>query len=634
MATLQSIRNHGTILLVVVGIAMLAFILGDFLNSGSSFFNKNLQNVAEIAGHTVNYSEYETAIKQLRDVTEMETGQRTTSEEQESSLRNQVWQTLLIKYNLLDQTEKIGMVVTSEEENQQLLTATNNFNGLGLQYLQYIQTASEPEKKYWDYVKDNVSRSYLQEKYNTLLSHLIAANPIDAKYAFEARQNSVDVQYVQQPYYAVADSLVKVTDSDIKKLYKQKKELYKQTPNRSIKCVSFPILPSDDDIYAAENQMKKIENDFITKDDIISIANTNPDIECTVHYYSINTIPAEFKEFAFGKKVKKGDYTGIMFQNNTFAMARIMNCGFNKADSVLLALANNPEAKQWFNTSVLPLNIVNGKNGETFALDGLTVQIIEKSKATPKVELATITKTVTASSKTRTALTKQAELLAAAHTNADSLLQDAQTQGHTIIPAYGLNKNSENVAGIKGSREIVKWAFDAKLGDISKKVYNCEDQLIVAALTEVKDGEYLPLEDVKAELTFEATNQKKAEYIKTQLQSTTTLADAAKLFDTEVKNVENVTLNTYRLGAAGHEPLVIGSALVLEPNTVSKPIIGNNGVYMITVNEPTKAAGELDTKQEILQLNWQIYNTILRPEVLTSMLVDIDEVVDNRADFQ
>ena len=634
MTTLQKIRNHGTLLLVVVGVALLAFILGDLLNSGGTYFNKNRDDVAEIAGHIVNYSEYETAIKQLRDVTEMQTGQRTTSEEQESSLRNQVWQTLLIKYNLLDQTEKIGMVVTSEEENQQLLTATNNFNGLGLQYLQYIQTASEPEKKYWDYVKDNVSRSYLQEKYNALLSHLIAANPIDAKYAFEARQNSVDVQYVQQPYYAVADSLVKVTDSDIQKLYKQKKELYKQTPNRSIKCVSFPILPSDDDIYAAENQMKKIENDFITKDDITSIANTNPDIECTVHYYSINTIPAEFKEFAFGKKVKKGDYTGIMFQNNTFAMARIMNCGFNKADSVLLALVNNPETKQWFNTSVLPLNIVNGKNGETFALDGLTVQIIEKSKATPKVELATITKTVTASNKTRTALTKQAELLAAAHTNADSLLQDAQTQGHTIIPAYGLNKNSENVAGIKGSREIVKWAFDAKLGDISKKVYNCEDQLIVAALTEVKDGEYLPLEDVKAELTFEATNQKKAEYIKTQLQSTTTLADAAKLFDTEVKNVENVTLNTYRLGAAGHEPLVIGSALVLEPNTVSKPIIGNNGVYMITVNEPTKAAGELDTKQEILQLNWQIYNTILRPEVLTSMLVDIDEVVDNRADFQ
>ena len=59
MATLQKIRNHGVVLLVIVGLAMLAFILGDFLNSSSSFFNRSREYVGVIAGHKVHYTEYE-----------------------------------------------------------------------------------------------------------------------------------------------------------------------------------------------------------------------------------------------------------------------------------------------------------------------------------------------------------------------------------------------------------------------------------------------------------------------------------------------------------------------------------------------------------------------------------------------
>ena len=87
MATLQSIRNHGTILLVVVGVAMLAFILGDFLNSGSSFFNKSRENVAEIAGHQVHYTEYEAAKDQLTEVYKIETGSSDINEDLSIQIR-------------------------------------------------------------------------------------------------------------------------------------------------------------------------------------------------------------------------------------------------------------------------------------------------------------------------------------------------------------------------------------------------------------------------------------------------------------------------------------------------------------------------------------------------------------------
>ena len=290
MTTLQRIRNHGVILLVVVGVAMLAFILGDFLNSGSSFFNRNRENVGVIAGHKVHYTEYEAAKDQLTEVYKIESGSNDINEELSNQIRNQVWQMLLMDYTLREQAAEIGMDVTAEELSELCIGAnphqlirqrrafydeTGNFNRSAL--INFLNSlAQEPEsqeqaanmqqaKNYWMYWENAVRLTHLQEKYTDLLSKMLVANPLDAKYAFEARQNTADVAYVAQPYFAVADSLVKVSESDIKKLYKTQKEQYKRTPNRSLAYVSFPIVPSESDYAEVEKLMKSIEKDFQTK---------------------------------------------------------------------------------------------------------------------------------------------------------------------------------------------------------------------------------------------------------------------------------------------------------------------------------------------------------------------------------
>ena len=115
MATLQKIRNHGVLLLVIVGLAMLAFIMGDFINSGSSFFNRNREYVGEIAGHKVHYTDYEAAKDQLTEVYKIETGRTDIDEDFSAQIRNQVWQMMLMDYSLRQQAEEIGMDVTAEE---------------------------------------------------------------------------------------------------------------------------------------------------------------------------------------------------------------------------------------------------------------------------------------------------------------------------------------------------------------------------------------------------------------------------------------------------------------------------------------------------------------------------------------
>ena len=669
MATLQSIRNHGTILLVVVGVAMLAFILGDFLNSGSSFFNKNRENVAEIAGHQVHYTEYEAAKEQLQEVYKIETGTNDINEDLTIQLRNQAWQMMLMDYTLREQAEKIGMDVTADELSELCIGAnphqiiqqrrafydeTGKFNRFAL--VNFLNSlANEPEdaeqaasmqqaKNYWMYWENAVRLTYLQEKYTNLLSNMVTANNLDAKYAYEARQTSVDAQYVQQPYYAIADSLVKVTESDIKKLYNERKELYKQTPNRTIEYVSFAIVPSAEDYANVEKLIKSIENDFRTKEDVAAIVNSNSDVLYDGRDYSVETIPAEYKDFAFGKGVKKGACTELTFANDTYSIARVMDCGYNKADSVKLVLVANDENTEdvelgWYKASDLQKNIAepafNGKKGTTFTVaSGMgeqTFKIAEISKATPKVKLAILSRKVTASSKTYGALYNEAKQFVVANNNADSLHQAALAQGLSATPVYALNENTDKVNDLKNSRAIVRWAFEAKEGQVSD-VFECGDQFVVAALTEVNDGEYRPLEAVRAELVMAATNNKKAEYIINQLQGVSTLEAAAELFDTDVKTAEGISLSSLRFGAAGVEPAVIGTALALEANTMSAPVKGTNGVYVLTVGEKKVAETALDAAQEIMQLNMRTSYSL--PYQAVSLLEEEAEVVDNRARFQ
>ena len=669
MTTLQRIRNHGVILLIVVGVAMLAFILGDFLNSGSSFFNKNRENVGVIAGHKVHYSEYETAKDQLTEVYKIESGSNDINEDLSIQIRNQVWQMLLMDYTLREQADEIGLTVTAEELSELCIGAnphqlirqrrafydeTGNFNRFALiNFLNSLAQTPETQeqaanmqqaKTYWMYWENAVRLTHLQEKYVGLLSKLITANPLDAKYAFEAAQTSVNVEFVERPYFAVADSLVKVTNADIKKLYDANKEQYKRTPNRSLVYVSFPIVPSEADFAEVEKLMKCLESDFQTKDDVTAIVNGNSDILYDGRDFSETTIPAEYKDFAFGKGAKKGQFTELTFANDTYSMARIMDCGYTKSDSVQLVLVANGEGTEdvelgWFTATDLQKNIADpafaGKKGSQFTVStGMgeqTFKIADKSQPTPKVKLAILSRKVTPSSKTYGVLYNEAKQFVVNNGTEELLRQAAQEQGLTVTPAYGLNVNADKVNDLKNSRGIVRWAFEAKDGQLSD-VFECGEQFVVAALTEVNDGDYRTIDEVRMELTLQATTDKKAEYLMNQLKGVSTLEEAAELFDAEIQTAENVTLASTRLGAAGIEPAVIGAALALENNATSAPVKGNAGVYMVRIGEKVVAAGELNAEQEINSLNMRTSYSV--PYQAMALIEENAKVEDNRARFQ
>ncbi|MBO7457754.1 MAG: SurA N-terminal domain-containing protein [Paludibacteraceae bacterium] len=666
MASLQKIRNHGALLIAIVGLAMLAFILGDFLNSGSSFFNRSRENVGVIEGQKVHYTEYEAAKEQLTEVYKIESGRSDFDEDTYSQIRNQVWNMFVMDYTLRAQAEKIGMDITPDEltelcvgENvHQILRGRRPFMDENGQFSretvkQLISAINEGSddaeqnanlkqaKTYWLYWEKAVRISYMQEKYTALLQHLLKANSLEAQFAFNNRQHGVSAEYVMQPYFTVGDSLVKVKDSDVKKLYAQHKEQYKQTPNRAIKYIAFDIVPSEDDFKDAQDLMNSLQEEFKTAEDVSLVVNTNSDIMYDGRDYSEENVPAQFKDFAFGKGAKAGDCTDILFENNTYAMARIMKTGYSMPDSVeLKAIVEDGEDQElgWFKASDLPKNIaepaLKGKRGEKFTvamgMGEQTYEIMDIGEPTPKVKLAILAREVTPSSKTYSTIYNNAKQFVVNNKNAEALEAAANEEGLNVVPQFNLTATTDKVGQLKASRPIVRWAFEAKEGAVSD-VFECGQQFVVAALVEVNDGDYRPLEAVRAELTYEATNNAKAEYIKKQLKGVESLEAAAEIMGQQVQSVERVSLADNRFGNAGMEPAVIGKTLALSENELSEPIQGNMGVFVVKAGAANDLAEEINVEAEKAQLAGRY---AYLPYQAMQLVEDNAEVTDNRANFQ
>jgi len=667
MATLQRIRNHGLFLLIIVGLAMLAFILGDALNSGSSFMNKSREYIGEIEGQKIHYTEYESAVEQLTEVYKIESGRSDFDEDMHAQIRNQVWQMLVAKYTLQDQAKQIGMDITSDElyelcagaKPHQLITSRRMFAGQNgqfdrnilINFLASIEMDSEnaeqaanlkQAKNYWMYWENAVRLTAMQEKYVGLIQNMLTANNLDAKYAAQAKQTKVNVDYAMKPYYTVADSLVKVSTNDIRKIYDERKQMYKQTPNRDIAYIAYPIVPSEADYQLAEKAMQEIQEEFRTTEEVALVVNSNSDVMYDGNNYSEKTIPAAYKDFAFAKGAKKNDFMELNYDEatRTFRMARLMDCGYNSPDSVQLKGIATKEGEQdqeygWFTEAELQKDIAEpafaGKVGQRFTvtlgMEDRTFEITGLTKPTPKAKVAIIEREVTPSSKTFAAIYNEANQFVVNNQDEEAFRAAAEEAKMEIETATNLQKMANKVADLKSSRAIVRWAFNAKEGQVSD-VFECGDKYIVAVLTATHDGEYREFEDVQATLRYEAVNRKKAEYISKQIADAKTLAEVAEKMGSEVRHIDALTEDSYRFGIEGMEPAAVGTAFATAAGELSKPVKGNQGVIVLVPSDVQRAEAEVDYKAEIASLNARTSYSL--PYQLINNLEQNADIVDNR----
>lgn len=703
MATLQKIRNRGILLAVIIGLALLAFIVGDFLKSGSSLFQQSKQSVGEVDGEKINIMDYQKAIDQMNKIYQIEFGRNDFNEEETAQIRNAVWENIVNTKLLQLEAEKIGLTVGKEELEDRLIG--NNIHPLIQQrrvfadpqtgqfsrnyLLQFYENVfsndiagQDPNqlndaKDYWLFWENEVKNAILQEKFAALLSKSVSANGIEGKYNFDARNQSADINYIVQPYYTIPDSTISVSDADIKEKYNKNKELYKQEANRTIKYVSFEVVPLEADFQEAQKWMDNLQEEFKTTNDPIALVNQESDISYNGQSYSKQTIPNNLKDFAFSNP--KGAIYGPTFDNNTHLMARIIETGIMESDSINLRhIVLNPkdskQADSLFNALQKGANFAeaakkhslaqqtannggeigwitrNGLDKEILTVfsknknelvkiansQGIQIfQVIDKTTPRAKVKVAILERKVTPSNQSYSIIYNQAKQFAVTGNTDEKFEKVANEKGYIIRPAENLLSNTQFINRIPQSRQVVKWAFEGNKGDVSD-VFDCDRQaFVVANITEINKKGYRSIEQVKEQLKSQVIRDKKAvameERIAQQIQKTPTLEGLATAMNLEIKNAPMVNFSSFQFGEAGMEAYIIGTASAMPQGKVSAPLKGEAGVYVIQPISLTKDSTTYDQKLEIEQLNSRTAQTL--PYIVLQKLKEKYDVIDNRARF-
>ncbi len=703
MAILGKIRSKGVLLMVVVGLALFAFIIGDALSQGSTYFNKSREVVAEIGDEEINIKDFQAAIDQMVEVYKIETGQSDLNEDITNQLRTSVWESLLNEKLLTAEAEKLGLAVGVEELSDRLIG--NNIHPLIqqrrafagengqfsrpalVQFLNSLEVTPENEamrtqidqaKAYWMFWEKNVKITLLQEKYNMLISKTVTANSLDAKSEYDAAKRSVDVTYVVQPYFSMPDADVKVSSSEIKDKYNQQKEQFKQEANRSMKYVVYSVKPSAEDFKKAQTEMSKLSAEFLTTTDVVGFINQNSEVRYDGKAYAYANLPVNLRDFAFTNPA--GAITGPTFANDTYTMAKVMETGISEADSVKIRhifLAKNDEGKA--DSIITTINsggnfaelaqkysavkqtaanggeigwIVKDVNGldkdvitKSFAsaVNGIfTVkneqgtqifQVTERTAARSKVKLAILEIKVSTSNLTVSKIYNEAKQFAA-ELDGDDFDKKAKEKGVTVRTASELLATTDKIADLKQSRQIIRWAFENKVGTVSD-VYDCDNQFVVATVTEVNEKGYRSVEKVTDQLKAQLIQEKKAalmiEKLTAQIAKTPSIEALAAALKTDIKTAPAINFAAYQFGVAGFEPAVIGKTSVLPVNKLSAPIKGNSGVYVVLPTNAQMSQNPFDAKMQIMMLNSRLSYSL--PYTIIQDIRDKANVVDNRLNF-
>jgi peptidyl-prolyl cis-trans isomerase D len=707
MATLENIRSKGPLLIVVIGLALAAFIIGDFLNSAGTFFGSNRENVGEIAGENIHIVDFQNAVEQMSDWYEIESGQRDLNEEIISQIRASVWETMVTDRLLQLEARKIGLAVSSDElvdrtignnphpiilQTQFFFDETGRFNrGRMIEIWAFDEEPFNAEmareiqkmKNHRLFVENRVKMEILREKYNVLISNAVTANNIDARSNFDARQRLVDFTYVAQPYFMIPDSVVSVSSREIRDRYNRDKELFRQEASRSINYVVFDVRPMEDDYAQAQEWMDRASAEFQTTDDIVGFinSNNNSDVVYDGRNLSELTVPILLREFAFSGR--EGDFFGPVFLNDTHTMARIMQTGILTSDSVKLSRivlfpGQEELADSLFNILQRNRNADFGAMAREFSQDQQTamsdgelgwlvegmrnvdrelmdafdkntgdvyrfsnaqgviqiLKVTEKTAPRPKVRLAILERRVMPSSRSQAHIFNTAKQFAASARNVEGFQTLAEAENLSVRPANNLDENADRASILPQSRQIVRWAFNANLGTVSD-VFDIGNQFVVAVVTEVNKKGFAPLEKVTPQILAELTREKKAEYmikdISNRLAANNSLEGLAHALNVDVREAENVSFASQTFGRSGVEPFVIGSALNVPMNQISKPIRGNSGVYVVRPTNEIIGMEEFNAVMEIMQLNSRNRHSL--PFMIFDDIRRNANVVDSRSVF-
>jgi peptidyl-prolyl cis-trans isomerase D len=706
MAVIGKIRKHSGLLVVVVGIALAAFVLGDFLRPSG---NRPITIIGKIDGTEIPIQNYNDRVaEQLENLRAQQQTERVPAEE-EFQIRQQVWNQIIEETILNDVYKKIGLIVTKEELSNEIIGDNPN------RYVQ--QSFRDPNSETFDpevvrnFLKNlnqqgpEMKRRYLSlermvkdDIIRTKMKNLLSKNyhipqPF-AKLDYQIKNQNADVIYVAAKYSDVADSLINVTDNDLRNYYNDHIYNYRQEDSRTFDYVLFEILPTQEDRQDVKEEVDRLYVQFKDAEDPAAFINSVSDTRFDSTYKKESDLPISLAESIMSAKIDtvfppyiEGDTHHIIkvldFQQrpDSIEMSQMLvsystaRAGFQLnerseeeakvlVDSILTALKKAPSIFEELALKYSDYPSVAEDKGAlgwmtdgdrsftNFFKEGVSLKVNEpdtmetglgihvllvtgKTALIPKVKIGQITRTVEPSSQTYRQVFSQANKFASENRTLAKFDTAVVNQGLNKRTAERISSTSNRIPGVEQSRQIIRWAFweTTKVGDVST-IFEDDKQFVIAALKEIKNKGYSPFEQVKEQIRPLVVNKLKGEYLVKKINdfNATTLNDLASNMNSKVDTAKNLSFSARNIPGFGSEPNVIGQMFTVEPKQISKPIAGYNAVFVAMIDRLTPAPEVNDFGKTIFQLR-NSFESRVNSNAFIRALEKESKIDDNRLMF-
>jgi len=334
MAVIGKIRKRSGLLVIIIGLALAAFILGDFVRKGP----KKGSNIGIIDGEDITYTDFEGKVQKQEEQYKQQSGKDNLTSAEILQIRDVTWTQLLREMIMQKEYDELGITVSPDELFDMVQgknphpyivqnftdPQTGQFNPATV--VQFIKTIDqrEPEvKQQWLKIEKAIKTDRLNQKYMNLVSKSYYLPKALAEKELQLRAETVNARVFALNYRTVDDKSVALTDNDYKKYYNEHKYQFDQKDSRGMEYIVFDVLPSQEDKDLIQKQVFEVYENFKKEEDLKNYVNAVSDTKFDSTYHSEKTLSLIIDSVLF--KAPVGTIIPPFVENNTWKMAKLMD---------------------------------------------------------------------------------------------------------------------------------------------------------------------------------------------------------------------------------------------------------------------------------------------------------------------
>ncbi len=629
MAIINTLREKmGKLLIVVVGLSIVAFVLGDLLGQNSSLLG-NSRNVGEIDGEEISQEDFATMVQNAQ----RNAGYPSGNPQIMQFLRDQVWNSIIADVAYSNKLDELGLEIGPNErvdmvQGRNLSPEMGNFflQRIGSndpssikQYLASIEFDPNEQNLFASYERNAMVQRTIQ-KFENLLAKTEYVTLAEAQKVYQEQLGFRSVEYLSVPFSSVSNEQIgTIPDNEIRAYLQSHEDEFTVEETRDVDFVSFPVIPSAKDTADYDRQMADIKARLESGDNDSIYAMSITEQGSGFSEYDPTALPIPVADKL--TSLKEGDIIGPDLENGIYTIhklteivptdsefARASQIVFNiaglsaadvagvktKANDILRQIRNGADfADMAREHSQGAYNNVGGdtgwmKKGDTRTTDieeavfgttrkGLIRRLVETTNniyilnvTEPKIKnrykVAQVIVELTPSTQTIDAVYRQAGLFASDVSSTDEFNDYAAENGYAVFNGNGIDKNAISIGRLTNARQIVSWLYgEATMGDV--KDFDLDNEYVVVVYRDKRDEGVQSLEDVRIQIAGKLMNDKKAEFIKAKINGLSgTVSAMASAYGPEASVYSNgaLKLADVSLSNAGVAPEAIGAAFALK----------------------------------------------------------------------